>query len=73
MTTEGLRILISGLAHDASRLDKTLDHRVLWLEKTDSDNNAIAKLAWTIEDLADKVMAKCCAVKEAVIEMRGEL
>lgn len=67
-----LRSLAAGIKHEVERLDATMAHRELWLEKApDYDDHVLSAYARTVDNALDRVMAKACAAKEAVWAMRG--
>lgn len=67
-----LRHLASDLRYEVERLDRSMAHRELWLEKTDNDNHVVDAYTRTVDTALDRVMAKACAAKEAVRVLRGE-
>lgn len=67
-----LRQLAAGLRHEIDRLDQSMAHRELWLEKApDNATHVIDAYTRTVDSHLDRVMAKACAVKEAVWALRG--
>lgn len=69
-----LRHLAAGLRSEVETLDKTMAHREMWLDKAGNVNetHVIDAYTRTVDNHLDRVMAKACAVKEAVMRLRGE-
>lgn len=69
-----LRTLASDIKLEVERLDRTMGHRQLWLDKTDnvSDDHIVDAYTRTVDSALDRVLAKACAAKEAVRALRGE-
>lgn len=69
-----LRHLAAGLRSEVEVLDKTMAHREMWLDKAGdaNDNHVIDAYTRTVDNHLDRVMAKACAVKEAVRVLRGD-